>query len=268
VTPAALLALIAAAGALVAQPAEDEPGTFRLSGRVVSVAGVPLPGAIVHLSGEAPSGEQSQTESGADGRFEFLNLPRGRCYLEITKPGFIPAADMVWLHEKDVLNEDIVLEARPRAGPPGKAAGSERLTIEHIGGDGRVAITLSDGSTFVPLKEDYQAGVSEPAISDNRRAAGWLVEYWSPFFHSGQSRPLKLVIYRPGKALRRFSARSMFWSWWFVDDGKQVGYCENFPHPFGAPPLCELRDIKTGRRIDRYVPKGDQPPEWATDVPE
>jgi hypothetical protein len=245
----------------------DDPDPHRISGRVVTASGIPLSGAAVLLN-DTPFGEVGRTKTSADGRFEFPGVAPGRYFIETTKPGFIPTADMVWLDEKDVHTDDIEMDARLGDKSTANAVGSPALTIDRIEDNRRTVITLSNGSTVVPPKQDYQATVSEPAIADDRRAAGWLVEYWTPSSTSGRSIPLTLVIYRPGKPLRRFSAEPVFWTWWFVDGGKRVGYCENSLHPGPSPPLCELRDVETGRKIDQYVPSGGKPPEWAENVPE
>jgi hypothetical protein len=233
----------------------------------MTASGSPLPGVTVVLNAEGPSAEVGQTKTSADGLFEFPAAAPGRYFIETTKPGFIPAADMVWLDEKDIHTEDIEMDARLTDKETANVGGSTALTIDKIGGDRRIVITLSDGSTVMPPKEDYQATVDEPAISNDRHAVGWLVEHWEGSV-SGESIPFKLVIYRPGKPLRRFSADPVFWTWWFVDGGTRVGYCENSLHPGPSPPRCELRDVETGRKIDEYVPSEGKAPAWAENVPE
>ena len=250
------------------QPSADEPDTFRVSGRVVSKSGVAIAGARVVLGSLGPS-DQSPAQTAADGRFTFPGVEPGNHWVEVSKPGFIVAVKGTpFVHDKDVEAGDVVLEARPRDTKPVSARAAARrpkpLSIADIDisdpDEGVVLITHSDGTTFRPPKEDYQASCADPQVSDDNRAAGWLVEYYTP----SAAYPIvqTLVIYRPGKPLRRFSGEPVIWNWQFVAGGSQVAYCENSLHPGTSPPYCELRDIETGRRIDDSRHSHGKSPEW------
>jgi len=72
----------------------------------------------------------------------------------------------------------------------------------------------------------------------------------------------------PGKPLRRFSADTVFWSWHFVAEGKQVAYCQNSLHPGPSPPSCELHDVETGRLIDDNRNSTGKSPDWMAGLAE
>jgi len=264
---AVVVLLVAVAIPLRCQSDADEPGTFRVSGRVVSKSGVPIAGARVILGSLAGS-DENPTQTTADGRFAFPGVGRGNHWVEVSKPGFIAAAQATpFVDDKDVEAGDIVLEALPRNTKPVPAKGAARrskpLSIVHVEisePDHAVVITYSDGTTFRPPKEDNQASCDQADLSDDHQAAGWLVEYYTP--SAAYPIALTLVIYRPGKPLRRFSADPVFWSWQFVAGGKQVAYCQNSLHPGPSPPSCELHDVETGRLIDDNRNSTGKSPEW------
>lgn len=270
--PAVVVLVVAVAIPLRCQSDADEPNTFRVSGRVVSKSGVPIAGARVILqTARQPDGLPTQTT--ADGRFAFPHVEPGAYWLEVSRSGFIVAIKGLFVPDKDVEAGDIVLEARPRDTKPVPAKGAARrskpLSIVHVEisePDHAAVITYSDGSTFRPPKEDYQASCGQADLSDDHQAAGWLVEYYTP----SVTYPIAgtLVIYRPGKPLRRFSADTVFWSWHFVAEGKQVAYCQNSLHPETTPPDCELRDVETGRLIDDNRNSTGKSPDWMAGLAE
>lgn len=135
-------------------------------------------------------------------------------------------------------------------------------------GSGAVHIVLGDGSEVQPptdkkaIHDMPQRSVSLPLISEDKRAAGWLVEY----DNCCTSYPLALglTIYRPGKPLRNIVGEcpGAIWNWHFEAGGKQVATYSNFPH--GDYSGCyELRDAETGRQLG--IREGDstsKTPAW------
>ncbi len=111
-------------------------------------------------------------------------------------------------------------------------------------------IVQGDGREIEPPKEKEQVGCSSPRISEDKSAAGWLVDH----DNCCTSYPLQLmlVVYRPGKPLRHFTGdgRAIF-GWNFVGRGKQVAFFQSFPH--GDPVAhYELRDVATERLIGKW----------------
>jgi len=116
-----------------------------------------------------------------------------------------------------------------------------------------------------PPDDKEQVGARSALISEDKRAVGWLVDYANCC--TSHSLSLKLIVYRPGKALREFrgDGRATF-HWRFVARGKQVAFYQSFPH--GEPRAhCELREIETGHLIDQW---DDDPlvkmPAWAQGI--
>ena len=123
-----------------------------------------------------------------------------------------------------------------------------------------VSIVHSDGKEVHPQKEKDQAGCTDPMISPDNLAAGWVVEYNGCC--QSYPLPLKLVVYRPGAPLRRFQGYTAMWDWKFVDGHKQIAFYEDFPH--GTPAQhYEWRDIISGRLLGEW--RGDlttAAPKW------
>jgi len=64
-------------------------GTGRIRGRVVAAdTGTPLRRAQVRVSGTLP-GLQQVTDTDADGRYEFFNVPASRYTISVTRPGYV-----------------------------------------------------------------------------------------------------------------------------------------------------------------------------------
>ena len=123
---------------------------------------------------------------------------------------------------------------------------------------GVMHIILDDGTEVQPqVDKDKDQGRHPLAlISEDKRAVGWLVNYANCCTSYPLS--LKLVVYRPGKALREFrgDGRAIF-HWRFVARGKQVAFYQSYPHG-DLRGHRELREIETGRLIDKW--NDDDPP--------
>jgi len=102
--------------------------------------------------------------------------------------------------------------------------------------------------THVP-KERGQTGIREAVIASDGRTAGWFVEYRVEGASDGVAEAL--VIWRDGKVSRRFKTEQAFYSWAFVSRGTQVAY-HTGPMNGEQSSHCELRDVKTGRRLAEW----------------
>lgn len=108
-------------------------------------------------------------------------------------------------------------------------------------------------------KEHGQTGIREAWIASDGRTAGWLVEYRVEGASDGVAETL--VIWRDGKITRRFKTEQAFYSWAFVSRGAHVAY-HTGPMHFEQSSHCELRDVKTGRRLaewDGDLESGNKP---------
>ena len=111
-------------------------------------------------------------------------------------------------------------------------------------------IIQRDGSKVDPPAEKEQVGVSSVRISRDNQAVGWLVD--SDFCCASYPLQFLLVVYRPGKPLRRFrgDGRAIF-GWHFVAGGRQVAFYQSFPHG-DLMTHYELRDVATERLLDTW----------------
>jgi hypothetical protein len=144
------------------------------------------------------------------------------------------------------------------ATPPRRMAGVAAIFIGANGAN----VLRDDGKVVHPAEEEGQVGSSSPRISEDRSAAGWLVE--SDFCCTSYPLEFMLVVYRPDKPLRRFTGdgRAIF-AWKFVNGGHQISLYQSFPH---GPPVghYELRDIDSGRLVGRWDEDAAAPmPAWA-----
>jgi len=129
---------------------------------------------------------------------------------------------------------------------------------------GGLHLVLDSGKEILPPKLPGQVAFSDPAISPDRRTAGWLVMYPDPTitYYEGAQLAFKLVIYRNGRVLHAFSTEQTFWGWEFQDEGKRVAYSTGPTH--GGAAECVLRDVDSGRTVARWrVRPGAEPPVWA-----
>jgi hypothetical protein len=296
-----VVALVAAAlgtGAF-AQVTSGEPiNAVHISGRIVASTGAPIQDRTVTFRNVTTNGrlQDSKLKTDDKGIFDF-SLARGVVYqvsLTVAEDPllFRGIGTIEVVQGQDVAMGDIVLEFSPRNEPIVHLVGpvqiKEPVPMPSLTGTsmqiakarsiaavyvacsdvpnefcagGMVHIVHGDGKEVQPPTDKEQVGSSSALISEDKRAAGWLVDYGN----CCTSYPLsmKLMIYRPGKPLRGFKGdgRAIF-DWHFVAGGKWVAFYQDFPH--GTPVQhYELRDIATSRLIDKW--DGDltsKSPEW------
>ena len=118
-------------------------------------------------------------------------------------------------------------------------------------------IVTADGHIITPRMGKDQIGFQSPALSPDKRTAGWLALYSVPGVTSAL--PLDLVIYKNGETLHRFKGNHLpIWNWKFLDDGRQVAYGRDTLH-FSDGGHYELRNVESGRLVSSY--NGDPRPD-------
>jgi hypothetical protein len=141
-------------------------------------------------------------------------------------------------------------------------AKSSRIARAYADGSGALHIVKADGEEFAVLKEKAQIGAADIKIGDDQQTLGWLVVYpnpdpnrsWEKFYG-------KLVLWRDGKVLRRFSTEQVFWGWGFWQSGTQIAFHTGPLHGSGR---FELHDLDTGRLVASVNEESRQTlPGWA-----
>jgi hypothetical protein len=124
---------------------------------------------------------------------------------------------------------------------------------------------LSDGTDVQPPAEKNQVGGSDPFVSQDRMAAGWLADFDNCCTSYPSS--LNLVVYRPGKSSCKFEGNvGTILRWHFVADGKYVAFFQDFAH-FASAPHYELRDVETCRLLDKWDDDDTKKlPAWANEL--
>jgi len=293
-----VLALAAGHCAVAQEPAkaEGKTETVRVSGRIVSPAGIPiLSRNVVFRRLMGARLKDSTVSTDKDGRFVFDAELRAEyeVRLELSKTTSTGIGTFVIADGSAFALGDMVMETPAEespflrfAGPvkvdgtAGKrsAHGSARnasggsiaalyfdcgTVASHFCGNGTVHILLGDGSEVKPPRLKDQVQSSHPIISDSKTAAGWLADYDG----CCQSYPLsmKLVIYRVGKAQCEFTGdgRGIF-GWHFLKDGKQVAFNQDFTHGTSYPHY-ELRNVENCGLLDMQDGDADKPPAWVSE---
>lgn len=132
-------------------------------------------------------------------------------------------------------------------GAQGQAPQSERIARAYADPSGGMHVALTNGQDLAVAKEKGQTGATEIKVSNDRQTAGWFVEYPNPDAdRSWEKLHGKLVLWRDGKVLHRYSTEQVFWSWDFWQAGKQVRFHTGPLHGAGR---FELHDLETGRLV-------------------
>jgi hypothetical protein len=135
---------------------------------------------------------------------------------------------------------------------PSKAAVSAIL----VGANGKATLIFEDGYTYKPALENDQVDFSSPDISCDRHCVGWVAAVARPDISSSPVH-WTLVVYRPGKPVRKFKGDDrgvIEWQisdWQFVEGGQRVAIYQDFVHGPRSQHY-ELQDVETGRLIDKW----------------
>jgi hypothetical protein len=142
------------------------------------------------------------------------------------------------------------------------AAQSVMITRGYADGAGAVHVATANGQDMVVPREKGQTGAEEIKITNDHQTLGWLVVYPNPDPNRSWEKLYgKLVLWRDGKVMRRFSTEQVFWSWGFWQDGKQVAFHTGPLHGSGR---FELHDVATGRLVAAVNEETTQTlPDWA-----
>jgi len=147
---------------------------------------------------------------------------------------------------------------------------------------GPLHILFSDGTDVVqdlPPKQRStennivfnQEGFSDVQLAEDRQTLGWTETYDNCC--TSYTVPLVVVLYRPGKILRRIDSAQMVWSWMFLEGGKRVAIVWGPTH---GPEVGDfvLYDVKTGKVLGEVYGDADtqslkpNAPEWAKKLEE
>ncbi|OHX34552.1 hypothetical protein BJL95_18620 [Methylomonas sp. LWB] len=125
------------------------------------------------------------------------------------------------------------------------AEGAEFLETHLEENGARLTLTRSDGSNFPAPRIEDQDGFSKPAVSANKRYAGWLAMYRNQ--GTSYPQPILLAVLGPESRLRRFTGDfGMIYGWCFTGDSRSVVYKYQFPH--GVSPIgFEMRRLADGK---------------------
>jgi hypothetical protein len=127
------------------------------------------------------------------------------------------------------------------------AAQIVKIAKGYADGSGALHVVTADGRDIGVPKEKAQTGAEEIKISADRQTIGWLVVYPNPDSDRAWEKLYgKLVLWRDGKVLQRYSTEQVFWSWDFWQEGKQVRFHTGPLHGAGR---FELHDLETGRLV-------------------
>lgn len=141
-------------------------------------------------------------------------------------------------------------------------------TSVSVGQNGQLLIRTTSGQEIHPQKEPDQIGFGSPLISPDHQTVGWLALY--PFPVPGgrgdSTHPIagKLVIYRNGRMLHTFDSDQTFWDWSFRGNRNRVAYSRGPTH--GGAMECVLRDVDSGRIVERWIVGNGVAPAWARDL--
>jgi hypothetical protein len=156
---------------------------------------------------------------------------------------------------------DAVPFARQKGSAP-IAAAIERIDVA----SDQLEVVHQDGTRFKPIREASRdsiqqfADFSQPAISPDRRLAGWLLEYGNCC--TSYPIPLVLVIYQAGQEVRRIEDGLMMYEWYFWADGREAVYHADTVHGNFNPHAVRI-DIATGNELARFDGNPDETsPSW------
>jgi len=156
----------------------------------------------------------------------------------------------------------ILMGAATPALPGPGAAAPETYRSAIVDSMGQLRIVTSRGRQITPRMEDDQVGFTEPAVSRNRRAVGWLALF--PNAATSYPVPLELVILATGRQRTYVGLGLMLSRWTFTADGRRVAFREETVHGgFGVH--YQLHDVATGRRLAEYEEDPEKPrtpPAW------
>src|ERR1035441_3744666 len=257
---------------------DQPPNGLQISGRIVDQFGTPLSGQVLNFR-VVDTGSPEVVRTTEDGRFAFTG--KGYIPYELYVPAtgsnaFTLISWVVVADGRDFDFGDVRLQFPSAGSPMARIAGPLKVIASRTDGDITIAsprpsspksilslytvcsatkdwcdykmlhIVSGDGRDALAPKEKDQVGFSSPRISDDGAEAGWLSD--SDFCCTSYPISLALIVYRPGKPIRRFEGNRAIMGWHFVARGKQVAFYTDFLHG-NSVPQHQLRDVETGRIV-------------------
>ncbi len=135
------------------------------------------------------------------------------------------------------------------------------LTRVYAGSDGAAHVVDATGRDTALPKQRGQVAVSEPRLSPDHSAAGWLIE--EDNCCTSYPIPLRLGLYRNGRVTILSADWGMIYDWAFEDGGAEVAISTGVVHGRSTAYL-ELYEVRSGRRVSRWIASpDDRPPSWA-----
>jgi hypothetical protein len=126
---------------------------------------------------------------------------------------------------------------------------------------GQLRIHTSAHRELRPGKDSGQVGFDVVALSQDRRAVGWVALY--PNCCTSYPIPLQLIILSHN-GRRVFTGNGLpIWRWRFDSSGTRIAFYQDVVHG-GVGGHYELHDVRTGRLIAMFEPVDSTPaPPWA-----
>ena len=129
---------------------------------------------------------------------------------------------------------------------PAKAALVEKVYVDS---HGIVHVVENGGTDRAQPKEKDQVSCSQPKASEDKKTAGWLVDF--PNCCTYYPISLQLLLYQPGKPVHHLGDGMLIADWHFLDGGKRVAFSTNTVHGDMAPHY-ELHDVDSGRLLSHW----------------
>ncbi len=129
---------------------------------------------------------------------------------------------------------------------------------------GRIHIVLSDGSRIrMPLEKD-QVDTQQLQIAPDGIMAGWLVRV--PNCCTSYPIPTTLILYAPGRPIRRLGDGLMIYTREFLGKGDRVAINSGTVHGMTTVNLT-LWDVRNGKLLQKWNGAwNDLPPTWGAGV--
>ena len=114
---------------------------------------------------------------------------------------------------------------------------------------GQLRIITVDGRHIDPRKDGDQVAFDQVTVSADHRSVGWVALY--PNCCTSYPIPLKLIVLTDGRTRTLAGNGLPVWRWSFFADGKRIAFRQAPIHGEDHSHF-ELRDLRTGRLVDRF----------------
>lgn len=146
-----------------------------------------------------------------------------------------------------------------------QGGGSGIYQSTSIDRSGSLHLFLGSGQNVLAPREKGQVGFEAPSISSDGKTVGWLELYPFPRIKNKGYDPGPiagaLIMYRNGHIIQKFTTEQVIWDWHFWHGGNEAAYSSGPTH--GGAAQAFLRDVTSGKVLERWIPANAHPPEWA-----